>query len=62
MSPRLMPTNEFIVVARPHNMIGLDVPTNVKVRTELPLGETMNILAHSRLFSRLRARKSHMAM
>jgi glycosyltransferase involved in cell wall biosynthesis len=47
----LLPNTNFIVVARPHNIVGLDVPTNVKIRTNLPLDETMNILGHSRLLA-----------
>src|SRR5204862_6028559 len=31
---RLTPNSKFIVVARPHNMVGLDVPANVRVRTD----------------------------
>jgi glycosyltransferase involved in cell wall biosynthesis len=48
---RLMPETKFVVVARPENLIGLDIPQNVIVHTNLPLDVTMNILGHSKLLA-----------
>ena len=48
---RLMPGTKFVVVARPENFIGLDVPQNVTVHTNLPLDVTMNILGYSKLLA-----------
>ena len=48
---RLMSNTKFVVVARPQNMVGLDVPSNVTVRTNLPFSDAMNILGHSRLLA-----------
>ena len=48
---RSMPETKFVVVARPENMIGLDIPKNVTVYTNLPLDVTMNILGHSKLLA-----------
>jgi glycosyltransferase involved in cell wall biosynthesis len=45
---RLIPHIRFVCVVRPNNLIGLDIPTNVIVHTNLPVGQAMNILAHSR--------------
>jgi glycosyltransferase involved in cell wall biosynthesis len=45
---RLMPGTRFVVVARPENLVGLDVPQNVTIHTNLPLHAAMNILGHSR--------------
>ena len=48
---RLMSSTKFVVVARPENLIGLDIPENVIVHRNLPLSATMNILGHSRLMA-----------
>jgi glycosyltransferase involved in cell wall biosynthesis len=45
---RLVPDTWFVVVARPHNLLGLEIPQNVTTHTNLPLNATMNILGHSR--------------
>jgi glycosyltransferase involved in cell wall biosynthesis len=45
---RLVPDTRFVVVARPHNLLGLDIPGNVTTHTNLPLNAAMNILGHSR--------------
>jgi glycosyltransferase involved in cell wall biosynthesis len=45
---RLVPHIRFVCVVRPNNLCGLDIPANVTVHTNLPIGQTMNILAHSR--------------
>src|SRR5277367_4236037 len=45
---RLTPHIRFVCVIRPNSFDGLDIPTNVAVRTNLLFGKAMNILAHSR--------------
>lgn len=45
---RAMPHIRFVCVVRPDSLRGLDIPPNVTVHTNLPLGQTMNILMHSR--------------
>jgi glycosyltransferase involved in cell wall biosynthesis len=45
---RLMPHVRFVCVIRPNSFHGLGIPTNVAVHTNLPFGQAMNILAHSR--------------
>ncbi len=45
---RRLPGVRFVVVARPHNLVGLSLPANVEVRVNLPFGEAMNVLAFSR--------------
>jgi glycosyltransferase involved in cell wall biosynthesis len=44
----MMPHIRFVCVARPDSLRGLDVPSNVTVRINLPFGHAMNILMHSR--------------
>ena len=48
---RSMTGTKFVLVARPENLIGLDIPPNVKVHTNLPLRAAMNILGHSKLMA-----------
>jgi glycosyltransferase involved in cell wall biosynthesis len=45
---RLTPHIRYVCVVRPNNLRGLDVPSNVKVHTNLPSGQAMNILVYSR--------------
>jgi glycosyltransferase involved in cell wall biosynthesis len=45
---RVMPHIRFVCVVRPDSLRGLDIPANVTVHTNLPMGQTMNILMHSR--------------
>jgi glycosyltransferase involved in cell wall biosynthesis len=45
---RRVPEVPFVLVVRPANLQGLDIPANVKVYTNLPFGRTMNVLAYSR--------------
>jgi glycosyltransferase involved in cell wall biosynthesis len=45
---RLMPHIHFVVVARPYNLEGLEIPPNVAADTNLPVGQAMNILLYSR--------------
>jgi glycosyltransferase involved in cell wall biosynthesis len=45
---RAMPHIRFVFVVRPESLRGLEIPPNVTVHTNLPLGQAMNILMHSR--------------
>jgi glycosyltransferase involved in cell wall biosynthesis len=45
---RHVPHMRFVLVVRPDSLRGLAVPANVTVRTNLPLGMTMNVLLHSK--------------
>jgi glycosyltransferase involved in cell wall biosynthesis len=47
-SARQLPELRFVVVVRPESLRGLDIPPNVSVRTNLPIGMAMNILMYSR--------------
>jgi glycosyltransferase involved in cell wall biosynthesis len=42
-----LPEVPFVLVVRPENLIGLDVPANVTVVVNAPFPEAMNILQHS---------------
>ena len=44
----MMPHIRFVCVVRPDSLRSLDIPRNVTVHTDLPLGQTMNVLMHSR--------------
>jgi glycosyltransferase involved in cell wall biosynthesis len=44
---RLEPEIPIVLVARPANIAGLEIPPNVRVMINLPVHETMNILQHS---------------
>jgi glycosyltransferase involved in cell wall biosynthesis len=46
---RLLPDYRLAIVARPANVEGLDLPPNVSVRTNIPLTDAWNIIAHSKL-------------
>lgn len=46
---RLLPSIKFALVVRPENLLGLKLPTNVVVHTNIPFGDAMNILSHSSL-------------
>jgi glycosyltransferase involved in cell wall biosynthesis len=43
-----LPEMQVVMVVQPKNLIGLDIPPNVRVMTEIPIGQAMNILAFSR--------------
>jgi glycosyltransferase involved in cell wall biosynthesis len=47
-SARMLPHVRFVLVVRPESLAGLSVPANVRVHVNLPIGKTMNALAHSR--------------
>ena len=44
---RILPQIAFVLVVRPENLIGLDVPPNVRVIVNAPFEEAMNILKYS---------------
>jgi glycosyltransferase involved in cell wall biosynthesis len=44
---RILPDIAFVLVVRPENLAGLDVPPNVRVIVNAPFEEAMNILQHS---------------
>lgn len=48
---RRLPALKLVVLARPHSFDGIDVPSNVTVRTNVPLGEAMNVLKFSRFMA-----------
>ncbi len=41
----LLPSIRFLIVARPSNMIGLQIPANVEVRTNIPFAAAMAVIA-----------------
>jgi glycosyltransferase involved in cell wall biosynthesis len=43
-----LPGVRLVIVASPANLANLEIPANVTVRTDIPLDQAMNILAHSR--------------
>lgn len=45
---RQLPDIRAVIVVRPFNIAGITLPSNVEVRTNIPLGHAMNILAFSR--------------
>jgi glycosyltransferase involved in cell wall biosynthesis len=44
---RLLPEIPFVVVVRPENLTGIEVPPNVRVMVNAPFKEAMNILRYS---------------
>jgi glycosyltransferase involved in cell wall biosynthesis len=44
---RLLPGISFVVVVRPENLNGMEIPPNVKVMVNAPFAEAMNILRYS---------------
>ena len=44
---RILSDIPFVLVVRPESLAGLDIPPNVMVRVNAPLGEAMNVLLHS---------------
>lgn len=45
---RKLPKIRAVIVAGPENMVDIDVPENVEVRTNIPFPDVLNILYHSR--------------
>lgn len=48
---RLLPDVRLVAVMRPENAAGLDVPENVEIRVNLPIGDANNIVKFSRLMA-----------
>jgi glycosyltransferase involved in cell wall biosynthesis len=48
---RRLPDLRFVLVVRPESLLGLNLPPNVTVHTNLPLGKAMNVLLHSRFMA-----------
>lgn len=48
LAMRRLPRLRLVIVAAPENLVNLEIPANVSVKMNLPLGQAMNILAHSR--------------
>src|SRR6202022_339831 len=44
---RALPGTKFALVARPENLLNIDIPANVEVHTNIPFGQAMNIMAFS---------------
>lgn len=45
---RRLPSFRLVIVAAPENLVNIEIPANVSVHTNIPNGQAMNILAHSR--------------
>jgi len=45
---RALPDTKFALVARPENLLNIDIPANVEVQTNIPFGQAMNIMAFSK--------------
>lgn len=48
LAMRRLPRLRLVIVAAPGNLATLAIPANVTVKTDIPLVQAMNILAHSR--------------
>lgn len=46
---RELPNISAIVVVRPHNLVGLQIPDNVKVLTDIPMDDAYSVIANSRI-------------
>ncbi len=47
-SVKRLPEVNVVMVVRPENLVGLDLPPNVRVMTNIPFAHAMNVLAFSR--------------
>lgn len=50
-SMRKLPEVRLVLVARPENLHGLDLPPNVTPYTNIPLGQVYNLMRHSRFMA-----------
>ena len=50
-SVKRLPEVNVVMVVRPENLVGLDLPPNVRVMTNIPFAQAMNILAFSRFMT-----------
>ena len=48
---KALPDIPAIVVVRPHNLVGLEIPNNVTVLTNIPKDEAYSVIAHSRFMA-----------
>jgi len=48
---RRLPDIKLVMVVRPHNLVGLDLPKNVQVLTNIPLKDATNVLRHCRFMA-----------
>lgn len=48
---RRLPHIKLVMVVRPHNLVGLDIPANVQVLTNIPLKDATNVLRHCRFMA-----------
>lgn len=48
---RARPAMQFVLVARPANLAGLDVPGNVKALCNIPLADAMAVIANARIMA-----------
>lgn len=46
-----LPDIPLVMVVRPHNLVGLDVPPNVRVLTSIPFPRAMAVLRHARFMA-----------
>lgn len=46
-----LPDIPAVVVVRPHNLIGIDIPPNVTVLTNIPKDEAYSVIAHAKLMA-----------
>jgi len=47
---RRNPDKKLVVVGRPHNVAGLDIPSNVEVHTMVPLAHCWNLIKYCKVF------------
>jgi glycosyltransferase involved in cell wall biosynthesis len=50
-SLRRLPEVNAVMIVRPENLVGLDLPPNVRAMTNIPLAQAMNILSFSRFMA-----------
>lgn len=46
-----LPDIPLVMVVRPHNLVGLEVPPNVRVLTSIPFSQAMAVLRHARFMA-----------
>lgn len=47
LAARNLPNIQFVLVVRPKRLLGLHIPANVRVLTDIPYAQAMNVLYHS---------------
>jgi glycosyltransferase involved in cell wall biosynthesis len=50
-SAKRLPEIKFVIVVRPENLLGIDIPPNVNVMTNIPFGQAMNVLLFSKFMA-----------